>query len=369
MKSVLFTQTDNVDLMVKGGIPMGGAVVETFVWMRALNELGYKVLQSREIGDERVLKEGFDWINFIPSYDPNIGIKWLRWVFYRFPTYFKHFKSAHPDFVYESIPTWASMFTALMCKMIGTKFILRIANDNMLDERILITHSRFKRYMIYRSFALADVILPQNRYQLGRLKEMYPHKKVHLLYNPFVIDKDYLKEKATKSGYIAWVANFRYQKNLKLLYEIAREFKEQSFRVAGAPLPSMDEETASFLSKLQKMPNVEFVGTIQRDEILDFFSNASYLLNTSHYEGFSNTFLEAMATGTPILTSVAVNPDGIIDRFDLGIVYDSVPDLRFKFQGIDEAQYRSLSKNCVEYVQHYHGHLEIGKQLIAVLDA
>lgn len=368
MKSILFTQTDNVELMVEGGNPMGGAVVETFVWMKALHELGYRVIQSRNLGDERPLKPGFEWITFHSSYDPDKGVKWLRWVFYRFPFYYRHLREVEPDFVYESIPTWASLFTAIMCKVLGLKLILRVANDNMLDERILITHTPGKRDMIYRAFRLADYILPQNKYQFDRLTEMFPGKRIQMFYNPFIIDTNYLVPKKSMNGYVAWVANFRYQKNLKLLQEVAEELKEFRFKVAGAPLFPMDEETSHFLEKLKSLQNVEFVGTVGRESILDFFSKALFLLSTSRYEGFSNTFLEAMATGTPILTSHAVNPDGIIDAFDLGLVYASAGDLRKQIESLDEERFLRMSRNCLEYVGKNHGHIEIGRELIAFLE-
>jgi glycosyltransferase involved in cell wall biosynthesis len=354
--------------MVVGGNPLGGAVVETFVWMKALHELGYSVIQSRNLGDKRALKPGFDWIKFQPSYDPNKGIKWLRWVSYRFPRYFQHLKNANPDFVYESIPTWSSFFTAIMCKMLGVKLILRIANDNMLDKRILITHTPGRRFLIYRAFGLAEFIFPQNKYQFSRLTEMFPGKRIHLLYNPFVIDAQYLVPKKAMNGYVAWVANFRYQKNLKLLHELAEEFKEYQFKIAGAPLLPLDDETSTYLNKLREMENVEFVGTIGRESILDFFSKAIFLLNTSRYEGFSNTFLEAMATGTPILTSNSVNPDGIIDTYELGLVYSTAEDLRKQIKSVDENVYGRMSNNCCEYINMHHGHIQIGKDFISILE-
>ncbi|MCL6260785.1 glycosyltransferase [Aquiflexum sp. TKW24L] len=168
-------------------------------------------------------------------------------------------------------------------------------------------------------------------------------------------------------GYIAWVANFRRQKNLELLFRIAVTLPSENFKVAGMPNSSIDKETSFFVDKLKSLSNVEFVGLIPRNEILLFFSKSKFLLNTSRYEGFSNTFLEAMITGTPILTTNHVNPDGIIDQYNLGIIYENEDDLRLKLNGISETNYVKKSTNCIDYIQENHDHLTLGKLLLEFL--
>lgn len=368
MKKILFSQTQNVEHFVANGRPMGGSAVQTVVWMRALHSLQYQVYQFREPDDQREVKGEFSWVIFVPIFDPRKGARWLRWVTYRFPTVYKRIKSVKPDFYYESIPSWASYFSILICKLLGVKTILRVANDNMMDDRIYLTHSKFERNFIYRSFAIADFILPQNEYQYGRLTSMVPKYKIRKFHNPFVLVEGFLSPKWHRSSYIAWVANFRYQKNLNLLYQIASAMPHTVFKVAGQALPNLDDETSVCLEKLDFLKNVEFVGTVARENILDFFSNAAFLLNTSRYEGFSNTFLEAMATGTPILTTAAVDPDQIIQDFDLGFIYGSPSDLKNYLENLTDEQYRKLSENCINYVKKYHGHLEIGKNLVDYIE-
>lgn len=368
MKTILFTQSDNIELMVENGNPMGGAVVETLVWMRSLHDLGFRILQFREEGDTRKILPEFDWVEIVPIFNSSKGIKWFRWIFYRFPKTWFAIKKTKPVYVYESIPSWTSYFILKMCHTVGTKFILRIANDNMLDDRLSITHSMFDKFFIYKSLKASDFILPQNSYQLKRLKILFPNIKLLLLQNPYIINHNYLKSKKSKSGFIVWVANFRYQKNLKLLFEIASKLTEEEIKIAGKPVKNIDDESKEYLDKLEKLPNIEFLGTVSRERILDIFCNAKFLLNTSRYEGFSNTFLEAMSTGTPILTTSAVNPDGIIDYFNLGYVYKSPEDLINYLENLDEFNYKQLSLNAIKYICINHDHLKIGKRLVEFLE-
>ena len=130
-----------------------------------------------------------------------------------------------------------------------------------------------------------------------------------------------------------------------------------------------DEETRTFLEKLRQLPNVKFVGFLHRSQILPFLSKAKFLLNTSHYEGFSNTFLEAMSVGTPIITSSKVNPDSIISKFQLGIVYTNPADLMDQYLLITQESYRELSEKCFNYVSKNHNYKSLAEKLVQSLRA
>jgi hypothetical protein len=69
MATFLFLQEQNIELIVKGGKPMGGAVVATHVWMQALHELGHQVcLLIREEDNREILPE-FQWIKTKKAYN------------------------------------------------------------------------------------------------------------------------------------------------------------------------------------------------------------------------------------------------------------------------------------------------------------
>jgi glycosyltransferase involved in cell wall biosynthesis len=369
MPKIFFLQLQNMELIVENGNPRGGAAVQTLVWMQAFRDLGFEVFQGKFDNDTRRLLPEFDWVKTLPIYHPKKNKKRLAWFTHRFPSIYQAIKKSQCDYVYVSIPKWNTFYIALICKILKVKFILRIANDNICDKRIYLNHSKLEAKYISLSFKTSDFILTQNEFQYRNLKAKFPLKRILKIFNPIVINKNVLFPKAIKIGFIAWVANFRYQKNLALLFQIASTLVNEKFKIAGIPLLPMDSETEESFNKLKELPNVEFLDNIPKSEILTFFSKAKFLLNTSRYEGFSNTFLEAMLTGTPILSTNKVNPDGIIDTFNLGYIYDDEKDLKKILDSIGVEEYLLKSKNCIAFVQNNHDHLVLGKHLLEFLES
>lgn len=366
-KKILFNYLGTLEFFVEKGKPIGGSAVETLVWMKIFKELEYEVQQIIFERDSRPKKEEFNWIKFITIFDPRKTMIRM-WYFYRLPIFFKSLKYSKCDYLFTSIPAWYSFYHSIFCIALGIKHIIRIPSDKTVDDKIYLTESRLNSFYIKMSLKFSHIILAQNSYQYAQLIKKYPKKKIVKIFNPFIINEKYLTAKNRFNGFIAWVANFRHVKNLALLYKIAKQYPNELFKVAGIPLLPLDEETDKSVKALEKLENVEFVGTIPRDEILTFFHGAKYLLNTSRYEGFSNTFIEAMATGTPILTTVNVNPDNIINDFKLGGIFTSEFDIGCFFDNNISNEYLKWSSNCIEFIKKYHDHRQIANSIRKVLE-
>jgi glycosyltransferase involved in cell wall biosynthesis len=367
IKKLFFSEKLIIKLLWNKNEPTGGASIQSLVWMKSLNELGYKIYLGRLKEDLKEIKPEYSWINFIPLYDSSKKY-FLKWFTYRFPLVFKAISKFEGKFVYISMPTWHTFYFGLICKLLKKKHIIRIASDVNVDHRLRINHGYLGSFQIILAYRIASLILAQNEYQFQILKKRLPNQNIIKIPNPIVIDRAYESTKDQMTGYIAWVGNFRRVKNLGLLYEIAKNLPQEQFKIAGVPMESIDEETKSSIADLEKLTNVEFCGNIHRQEILSFYTKSKFLLNTSDYEGFSNTFLESMVTGTPILSTINVNPDGIISEFNLGIIYSSVSNLKERLVELTESSYLDYSKNCLNYVKENHDHLNLGKKLVDVIE-
>ena len=314
--------------------PAGGAAVQAYGWIRGLLASGHEVIVLTDLSSNAELKEQCQDLQIIGLYNQKKGIRWLRWIYYRFPFLYKSIKKVNPDYLYLSVPGWTSFLFGLICKRLKIQMIQRISNDFMVDDRIIKNQSRIYAYFMHKGIHLADYILCQNDYQLQQITTKHSGSKVFKISNPiYQVDTSEPKN-PDQRHYIAWLGLFQYQKNLKLLFEIARALPSIEFQVAGKEDPKCDFETLHYLARIAALPNVKMVGFLSRQQVFLFLSNAKYLLNTSHYEGFTNTFLEAMSAGTPIISSSNVNPDKIIPTFKLGFIYETVQELVDKIKTV-----------------------------------
>ena len=71
-------------------------------------------------------------------------------------------------------------------------------------------------------------------------------------------------------------------------------------------------------SKINEIPkNVKIIKFMNNIQIQKKISEAKILINTSLFEGFPNTFLEAGLQKTPII-SLHSNPDNILNKLQAG---------------------------------------------------
>lgn len=364
----LFYDDQAINVLLRDEKPSGGAAVQAHGWLQGLLSQGHEVSLMTDLQRKGPLKEECKDIQLYPLFDPHKGIRWIRWLYYRVPYLYKHIKTINPDYFYIGIPSWHSFLFAIICARLKVKFIQRISNDFLLDDRIYKIYSPTHRFFQRLGIRWAHCVLCQNDYQLGIIQREFPGKKVLKISNPFFLPMERAGMQQETKDYIAWMGIFQYQKNLKLLHELASVLPSEQFYVAGKESAYIDRESLFYLEALKELPNVKLVGFLSRKQVIPFLARAKFLLNTSHYEGFSNTFLEAMAAGTPIISSDKVNPDSIISANRLGIIYSGPEDLKAKFASLSQESRDEMSRNCLKYVAEHHDYQKLTRDLLQFLE-
>ncbi len=70
-------------------------------------------------------------------------------------------------------------------------------------------------------------------------------------------------------------------------------------------------------AKSKRIPNFEFLGVIPFNEVDEYFSRASILVNTSMFEGFPHAFIQAWMHYAPVV-SLNADPDELLCKRGLG---------------------------------------------------
>lgn len=357
-------------LLKDDNYPIGGWAVQLSIWLRALENAGHEAAlltwkgALAHVGSSQQIK-------LIETYDPAHGVRVAKYFYSYIPKILAAARAYRPDVMIQGISGVHTAIMAFVAGQLGIPFVHRITNDINVDERCK-TCLRSYEWLAY-SWARhrTAAFLCQNEYQRERLAALFPGKPIHVIHNAVVVAEDAPAPLLrAERRYVAWLGVFRDGKNLPLLFRIAQEFPAVKFRVAGMPDRVVDQPTLDAVNGLRHLPNVELVGHVRRADVQQFLSEATMLLCTSDFEGFSNVFLEALAVGTPVVTRRQVDPDSIVARHNLGASAENELALSKSVNAFWEMgpnEYNTLARRCQIYVKANHSPTVKARELIAAL--
>lgn len=345
--------------------PVGGWAVELNSWINGLCSNGHQVGVLTWKGANRFVNKKLNF-DLIETYDPDKSIKILRYFYYYIPTLYKKAAQYKPDVIIQACSGLNTGIMAFIADRLNIPFIYRVANDMDTDNRYKNRLLKYEQTAYQYGLKRAKAVLCQNRYQYESLKTKFPAKTLYILHNPFFTSDNIPVIFRKDRKYIAWLGVFQKQKNLPLLCDIAQKMPETEFKIAGMPGKNMDDDTREALTNLEILSNVEFTGYLSRNQVFSFLSKAMALLNTSHYEGFSNTFLEAFSAGTPVIAQRTTDPDNIIAENGLGLSITNHTDFPKLIKSLydDKNKFDEISKKCREYVYKNHDPKILANRLV-----
>jgi hypothetical protein len=260
---------------------------------------------------------------------------------------------------------------AAYCKHGGKKFIFFVADEHDIDSMYQ-PQSKIKNIYGHPAFlgnyiiTQADIIIAQTQEQAQRLKALFNRDAV-IITNPVDLENVLRDAPAYPQRQIAlWIGRAdRFKKMPLLLIQLAHACPDIQFEMIMNPEdPNVETEVYQSCP-----PNVIIHPHVPFKEVESFYSRAFVFINTSEFEGFPNTFLQAAKYGVPIL-SYKVDPDGFIEQYQTGIVahgnFDKLVEGLYSIQA-DQKQDMLFSSNIVHYVKQHHNLEEKVLQLHTIL--
>jgi glycosyltransferase involved in cell wall biosynthesis len=365
---LLFYDFQIPDLLKNAGDATGGAAVRQNAIAQGIIKQGHRVGVLTWKGAKDYIGKPVKF-DLVESYIEKKGIRGIRFFYYRLPALYKAVKSYSPDFLLHKGSDSPTGVVAFLGALLKIRFVFMAASDKDADDRYKNVHGLLPQILFRYGLKRAVLIVCQNNYQYQGFKKQFPEKEIMLMHNPFFTDEKLppLVPKEQRK-YVSWIGNFVAVKNLGGLYKIVQTTPDIQFKIAGTIKKNTDPETHQYLDLLEAAPNVEFVGYLKRQQILPFLSKSIALINTSHLEGFSNTYLEAFAAGTPVITRIKTDPDRIIARHRLGIVVESLDQIPKSIYALyNDTDFTNLSARCRTYVKSCHDPEKLTLSLIQKL--
>lgn len=235
-------------------------------------------------------------------------------------------KQINPDIIYQKIGTAYAGAAALYAKQFNKFFTLHLASDNdLLTMQPSLKYKRWIPYLdrkiLHYGIQHADCVIAQTRFQQSLLQRNLNIDNSYLVPNFQPVPEASLISKK-KEVKVLWVANLKKLKQPELFIRLAQEFetidRSVKFFMIGAPANWENQWQGKISKAIQKTKNLTYLGAQPLNKVNELFRESHILINTSLYEGFSNTFIQAWFNEVPVI-SLNCDPDGILEKHNLGL--------------------------------------------------
>jgi glycosyltransferase involved in cell wall biosynthesis len=148
---------------------------------------------------------------------------------------------------------------------------------------------------------------------------------------------------------VLWLTNIRPHKHADLLLDLARRMPQVTFHMVGGPVGGHEQHFDVIERAARALPNVRFNGFVPYHETAPFYERARLFVSTSEMEGFPNSFLQAWARGTPVVSYF--DPDRLIARNGLGEAVTTQDQMQAAISRLlgDASAWQAASQKCLAY--------------------
>jgi len=256
-----------------------------------------------------------------------------RAVIFDAATLFRALQSFRPHVIYQQAK---QSYTAVCARYAGTAripFFFHIASDADLDRRWLSLRPSFNTPFDLLEdltgnwgIAHASHVIVQTEPQAALLQRRFGRSDSILIRN-FQPLPAALPRKPDGPLKILWVANLKPVKRPELFVELAQRFAGRTdleFQMVGRG--STNRRDVALMRSLTTVANLHYSGEMPMDEVNRLMAEAAMHVNTSSFEGFPNTFIQAWARGAAVL-SLAVDPNHNLESAGIGYCAGSMSRL------------------------------------------
>lgn len=346
---ICFVGLENLPVLAReyGHLGVGGEQVQQTLLGRAYVQRGYRVAT---VVTDHGQPDGARWdgITTYRAFRPEAGIPGFRFFHPRWTGIWSAMARADADVYYVSCAGMRVGLAAMFCRRHGRRLVFRTAHDtDCQPENLLLRYERDRRLYAY-GIRRADAILTQSVRQRDDLLRNYG---LHSTVAGMLVERPKaLKGFGERDIDVLWVNNLLEFKRPDLLLDLAVAMPALRFVMIGGPDPADSSLFEAMRERAGSIPNLEFLGRVPYHDVNDYYARSKVFVNTSDSEGFPNSYLQAWARGTPVISFF--DPDGKIAAEGLGI---AAQDLRGMAEAVthlvdDETAWRDASRRSADCI-------------------
>src|SRR5262245_3228096 len=239
---------------------------------------------------------------------------------------------------------------ALICRLLRKRFLFFIASSADLWEPYGKIDGPLK-WLFPLGIRLAHAVVCRSDEQRQRLVETYG-RKGWLIRTGHPLPA-FSNEPKTS---ILWVGRGVPLKQPELFLDLAERLPRQSCVMVVRTEIGQEGLMQRIRDRAKNMPNLTLYEDVPLAETEQHFSRARVLVNTSTYEGFPNTFVQAALNGVPIV-SWRVDPDRLLSEKIIGLCANESFDRLAQLVSdlcASEDQQKKLGMQAQDYAYRHH---------------
>jgi len=166
----------------------------------------------------------------------------------------------------------------------------------------------YYQWLVPKIIQRADKIITVSQASKEEIIKYYPYAKEKTEVVFLGLDRIFhLLPDIEKKDQILYVGSLNMRKNFTSVIQAFTKFNNDKYRllIVGnfSSNYNLSQSTQEILDKAKQNPNINFLSNISDNELNLLYNESKLFLFPSFYEGFGLPPLEAMACGTPVITS------------------------------------------------------------------
>jgi glycosyltransferase involved in cell wall biosynthesis len=299
-------------------------------------------------------------LTVLRAFREDAGIPVLRFLHPRLTSLWSALLRADCDVYYCRAASFIVGILRLFRLASGKKYVFASALDTDFMPKIT-SVPNFRDRLLYR-FGLrgADRVLVQSDRQRVLLTTNYGLDAA-VVPNFLLEPRKSLAPDARRI--ILWVSTIRNRKRPLLFIRLAEQFPEERFVMVGGRLASHATLYDEVRAASRDVPNLQFLGFQPYEDVEALFDKCKIFVNTSLYEGFPNTYLQAWRREIPVISFF--DPDDVIRDNSLGHVVEDEDQLAVALDAL-RGSYDRYQHVGAYYAAHHSS--AVGKRLGRLLE-
>jgi glycosyltransferase involved in cell wall biosynthesis len=239
---------------------------------------------------------------------------------------------------------------ALICRLLRRRFVYVVVSSADLGKPSEQVQGALA-WLYPLGLRLADAVVCQTREHLALLKSKYGRD------GTLIRPGHRLREPSRQERHaVLWVGRGHPLKQPEMFLALAEQLPKERCVMVIMRDRENEELRQSVRDRSARLPNVEVHESVPWEEVERFFDGAKLFVNTSTYEGFPNTFVQAALQGTPIL-SWSVDPDAVLARDGIGVCangsFDRLVAFAQQLCSADDLRIE-IGRRALEYARKNH---------------